>query len=133
MYYFAYGSNLSKKQMSQCCPQSKPYCSATLPNYQIVFSGYSRVWHGGVATVKLVRGKKVPGAVYEVSEECQRRLDKFEGHPDSYLRTNIRVFDEDGQVIDAFTYIKAGAISESTASADYLAVIRQGYRDWALA
>ena len=37
MYYFAYGTNLSKKQMRQNCPESKPSFPATLPNYKLVF------------------------------------------------------------------------------------------------
>ena len=42
MYYFAYGSNLSKKQMLARCPDSKAMFSATLPNYQLLFAGWSR-------------------------------------------------------------------------------------------
>ena len=68
MYYFAYGSNLSKKQMSERCPDSKPMFIATLPNHQMVFAGWSRKWRGGVASLKTFRGAKVPGAIYEVTE-----------------------------------------------------------------
>lgn len=129
MYYFAYGSNLSKKQMSERCPDSKPMFIATLPNYRMVFAGWSRKWRGAVASLKTFRGAKVPGAIYEVTEECLRRLDKYEA---GYNRVKVTVFDEDGEPVEAITYIKAGQIEETPPSKDYLAVIQQGYRDWSL-
>ena len=129
MYYFAYGSNLSKKQMQTRCPDGKAMFSATLPNYQLLFTGWSRVWRGGVANIKGFRGRKVLGAIYEITEQCLRRLDKYET---GYQRFNVTVFDEDGQQIEAVTYIKAGQIEETSPSKEYLAVIRQGYRDWGL-
>lgn len=129
MYYFAYGSNLSKKQMAERCPDSKPVFSATLPNYQMVFTGWSRQWRGGVASIKTFRGAKVPGAIYEVTEECWRRLDRYEA---GYTRFNVTVFDEDSTPVAAVTYIKAGQIEETPPSREYLAVMRQGYRDWGL-
>lgn len=132
MYYFAYASNLSKKQMKERCPDSKPMFVATLPNYKLVFAGWSRHWRGGVATIKHFRGEKVLGAIYEVSERDLRRLDKYEGYPDSYNRLDVTVFDEDGKPVKAVTYIKSGQLEETPPSREYLAIIQQGYRDWGL-
>ena len=69
----------------------------------------------------------VPGATYEVTEECLRRLDKYEA---GYNRLNVTVFDEHGQPIQAITYVKSGQLEETLSSKEYLAVIQQGYRDW---
>ena len=77
MYYFAYASNLNKKQMQERAPESKPMFVVTLPNYKLVFSGWSRRWRGGYATIMLSRGDKVLGAVYEVSDRDLRRLDGY--------------------------------------------------------
>ncbi len=132
MYYFAYASNLNRKQMLEHCSDSKPWLVATLPNYQLVFAGWSRQWHGGYATIKLSRGDKVIGAVYEVSERDLRRLDKYEGYPGNYDRMNVTVFGEVGEPIEATTYIKSGQLEETQPSKEYLAVIQQGYRDWEL-
>ena len=132
MYYFAYGSNLNKKQMSERCPDSKPKLIATLPNYKLVFVGWSRKWRGGVATIKRFGGGKVPGAVYEVSELCLQRLDKFE---EGYSRLNVTVFSEDGEAVEAveaITYIKSGQLEETSPSREYVSVIQQGYRDWGI-
>jgi gamma-glutamylcyclotransferase (GGCT)/AIG2-like uncharacterized protein YtfP len=100
---------------------------ATLPNYKLVFTGWSRTWHGGVATIKPFRGEKVHGAIYEVSEACLRQLDKYEV---GYTRFNVTVFDEDNQPVSAVTYVKSGQLEESLPSKEYAAIIRQGYRDW---
>ena len=132
MYYFAYASNLNKKQMMERCPDSKPKFVATLPNYKLVFAGWSRQWRGGVASIKPFRGERVRGAIYEISEQCLRRLDKYEGYPDAYTHLNVTVFDEDNEPIQAVTFIKSGQSDDTQPSKDYLAVIQQGYRDWRL-
>lgn len=132
MYYFAYASNLNKKQMRERAPDSKPMFVATLPNYKLVFAGWSRRWRGGYATIMLSRGDKVLGAIYEVSERDLRRLDSYEDCPRSYNRINVTVFDEDHNPVEAMTYIKAGRLEETQPSQEYLAVIQQGYRDWEL-
>jgi len=129
MNYFAYASNLSKKQMQERCPESKPKFIATLPNYKLVFTGWSRNWKGGVATIKPFRGEKVHGAIYEVSETCLRQLDKYEV---GYTRLNINIFDEDNEPHQAVTYIKSGQLEESLPSKEYATIIRQGYRDWGI-
>ena len=130
MYYFAYGSNLNRKQMQERCPDSKPMFIATLPNYKLVFVGWSRKWRGGVASIKPFRGEKVLGAIYDISEECLRHLDRCEGYPNIYNRVKVTVFDEDGEPIEAVTYIRAAQSEETQPSKEYLAVIQQGYRDW---
>ena len=132
MYFFAYASNLNKKQMLERCPDSKPVFIATLPNYKLVFVGWSRQWRGGVASIKSFRGERVRGAVYQISEQCLRRLDRYEGHPHDYTRFKVTVFDEDSEAIEAITYIKVGQLDDSQPSKEYLAIIQQGYRDWRL-
>lgn len=133
MYYFAYGTNLNKKQMLERCPDSKPMFIATLPNYKLIFAGWSRQWRGGVISIKPFRGERVPGGIYEISDRDLRRLDKHEGYPDNYNRLNITVFDEDGEPIEAVTYIKSQQSEETAPSREYLSVIQQGYRDWRIA
>ena len=127
MYYFAYASNLNQKQMRERCPDSEPMFTATLPNYKLVFLGWSRERRGGKASIRLFRGEKVLGAIYDVSEQCLRQLDKYES---SYDRLKVTVFNEDGEPIQAITYIKASQSEETRPSPEYLSVIQQGYRDW---
>jgi len=130
VYYFAYGCNLSKKQMKECCPDSKPMFVASLRNYKLVFVGWFRQWRGGVASIKPLRGEKVLGAVYEISERDLRQLDKYEGYPDNYTRVKVTVVDEFGNQIEAVTYVKIGQLEETQPSREYLSAIQQGYKDW---
>ena len=132
MYYFAYGTNLNRKQMLERCPDSKPKFTVTLHNYKLVFVGWSRQWRGGVASIKPFRGERVIGAIYEISERDFRRLDKYEGYPSAYDRLNVKVTSQDGELIEAITYVKAGQAEETQPSPDYLSIIQQGCRDWGI-
>jgi cation transport regulator ChaC len=132
MYYFAYGSNLSRRQMLERCPDCQPRFAATLHNYKLVFAGWSRLWRGGTASIKPFRGEKVLGAIYEISDRDLRRLDKYEGYPDTYDRLKITVYRETGEPVEAITYIKLSQSEETKPSPEYLAVLQQGYRDWEL-
>ena len=132
MYYFAYASNLSRSQMLERCPDSQPKFVASLPNHKLIFAGWSRKWHGGVAGIKPYKGEKVIGAIYEISERCLRSLDKYEGYPTTYNRKNIIVFTEFGDPVEAITYVKVEQSVETQPSQEYLATIQQGYKDWEL-
>ncbi len=132
MNYFAYASNMNKKLMKERCPASKPRFPAVLPNHKLVFAGWSRQWRGGYATIKRVTGAKVRGAVYEISDDCLRRLDKIEGYPGAYDRQTFTVFTEDNEPVEAVVYFKPGQLEEALPSKEYAAVIQQGYRDWGL-
>lgn len=130
MYYFAYASNLNRKQMTERCPEAVPKFSADLPNYKLVFTGYSRLRAGATATIAGAKGSVVKGAVYELSEAGLLKLDKHEGVPAVYRRHNVIVYTESGLRIEAVTYIKVRQEDEDKPSAQYVAIIRQGYSDW---
>jgi gamma-glutamylcyclotransferase (GGCT)/AIG2-like uncharacterized protein YtfP len=132
MNYFTYGSNLNKRQMLERCPDSKAKFIATLHNYKLIFVGWSRQWRGGVASVKPFRGERALGAIYEVSDTDLKRLDKYEGYPDDYNRASVTVVDEDGEAVEAITYIRVRQSEETRPSREYLAILEQGYRDWGI-
>jgi gamma-glutamylcyclotransferase len=132
MKYFAYGSNLSLRQMRERCPQARRLCSARLPNWTLLFTGGSRSQSGGTATIRLQQGQQVLGGVYEIDAACLRSLDTHEGYPSVYDRMNVIVFNDLGDAIEAVTYFKKGRAVEAAPSQSYLAIIREGYRDWGL-
>jgi len=132
MDYFAYGSNLSKKQMLERCPSAKPGFSAVLPNYKLIFTGWSRTLKGATATLKPMRGERVSGGVWQMEERDLQRLDRYEGYPTEYNRFNVLVITDDGEGVKAFTYIKNRPGDEGKPSPEYLATIRQGYKDWGI-
>ena len=94
MDYFAFASNLNRKQMSERAPSAKPRFSAILPNYKLIFSGWSRKWRGAVASIQQSHGDKVMGGIYEISEQDLAHLSEFEG-PD-YTTTRVVVFPDTG-------------------------------------
>lgn len=130
MYYFAYGTNLNKKQMRERCPGGKPKFSVVLPNYKLIFTGWSRQWKGGTASIKPFKGEKVLGAVYEMSESDSKKLDRFQDYPSTYNRLKVTVWTDDGDPVEAVTYIKNEQSPETKPSPEYLATIQQGYKDW---
>lgn len=132
MKYFAYGSNLSVRQMQRLCPQAKRLYSARLPNWTLIFTGGSRTTGGGTATIRLQNGEQVLGGVYEIDAACLRALDRYEEYPTEYDRMNVIVFNDLGDAVEAVTYYRKGRHSESAPSREHLAAIREGYRDWGL-
>jgi gamma-glutamylcyclotransferase (GGCT)/AIG2-like uncharacterized protein YtfP len=130
--YFAHSENLNKKLMKERAPDSAPKLTAVLPNYRLVFMGWSRQWKGGTATIRATGGQKVEGGVYAISDRDLRRLDNLEGYPGQTNRINVTVFTEAGQAIKAVTYIRIAQSEETKPSPEYLNVIKQGYRDWGI-
>ena len=131
LYYFAYASNLAKKQMVQRCPEAKPKFPAYLPGHKLVFTGWLRQWHGGTATVKRVQGERVAGAVWEITAKDLQVLDRHEGYNEGMSeRRNVLVVSEDDLWLEAVTYVKKDQSPEGKPSAEYVATIQQGYRDW---
>ena len=130
MYYFAFSSNLNRKQMSERTPSAKPRFSATLPNYKLIFSGWSRSWRGAVASIQQSRGDKVMGGIYEISEQDLAHLVQFEG-PD-YTKVKVMVFRDTGEAVETVTFTRKRQGEEGKPSPEYMAVIKQGYIDWDL-
>ena len=133
MYYFAYASNLSRKQMAERCPAAKPRMIAKLPHYKLVFVGWSRKWRGGYATLRQSTGNVVAGALYEISERDLRLLDKHEDYPMTYDHLKVKVVTEDDDFVEAVTYIRNDQAEETKPSPEYLTIIMEGYRDWNIA
>jgi gamma-glutamylcyclotransferase len=130
--YFAYGAALSRKYMTERCPECKPKVSATLAHFQLVFTGWSRVSHGGTAALKPFRGARVKGGVYEVPDGALKKLDVAEGFPGQNTKQTVMVNTETGESLTCFTYVPAHPAEETKPAPEYLAHLQQGYRDWGL-
>jgi hypothetical protein len=132
MYYFAYGSELDRQHMRSICPAAKPHLSADLPHYRLVFSGWSRQWRGSTASLQASSGDRVKGGLYEISEQDLARLDKNAGAPAAGTRLNVRVFPDTGPAVDAVTHVNVRGAEAGKPSAEYMALIKQGYHQWGL-
>lgn len=102
-YYFSYGSNLNIHQMSKRCPAARPVVTGVIKDYRLEFNGNFR--GNGVLTIKPKKGAVVHGALWEVTRECWRSLDRYEGYPSLYRREVLDVHTESGEVVQAVVYI----------------------------
>lgn len=79
MLYFAYGSNMDPDQMAVRCPGAAAQGPARLPDHGLAFARESLLWGGGVATVEPAPGEEVWGVLWEIGEDDEAALDRYEG------------------------------------------------------
>ncbi len=125
--YLAYGSNLNLEQMAYRCPDAAVIGSTVLPDYRLVFRGGR---HSGVATIEMKRGSSVPALLWEITEKCEKALDRYEGYPHLYRKKRLLV-DLDGYELVAMAYIMNEGPPLAMPDAYYYATILEGYRDCA--
>lgn len=120
MIYIAYGSNMNLEQMSKRCPNAKPIGKYLLKDYKLEF------W--GVANIIKCKGETTPVVLWEITDECERSLDRYEGYPrlyrKEYIKLNINGKEQKGMVY----VMNYGKIS--VPSTYYYNVIEQGYKDF---
>ena len=102
-FYLAYGSNLNVKQMQFRCPDARIVGTAEIPNYQLLFKGSKT---GSYLTIEPKQGCTVPAAVWSVSERDELALDRYEGYPHFYYKTELELpLAETRKKLTAFVYI----------------------------
>ncbi len=71
--YFAYGSNMCRRQMDRRCPDHRVIGKGTLSGYRWIISarGYANIIKSPLDAVY--------GLVYEISDSDERFLDRYEG------------------------------------------------------
>lgn len=87
-YYIAYGSNLNLPQMRMRCPGAKILGTADLKGWELLFKGSKS---GSYLTIEKCDGGSVPVALWEVTEQDERALDRYEGFPSFYYKKDIKV------------------------------------------
>jgi cation transport regulator ChaC len=101
--YFAYASCMNQESLTRSGVQATYLGTATLHDYHLDFTRYSRKSRGGVADIVPRRASVVVGVLYRVSDF--RALDKREGAPRTYRRRKVRIFFHEGQDwLDVWTY-----------------------------
>ena len=123
--YIAYGSNLNIRQMEQRCLTAKYYGKGMLKGYELLFKGHP---NNAFLTVAPKKGSSVPVVVWEIEEEDEKSLDRYEGYPVLYYKEYIPVELEGGKVIEAMAYIMTdlrGGLNRP--SRYYLEAVAEGY------
>ncbi|KAI5899563.1 uncharacterized protein SCHCODRAFT_02605488 [Schizophyllum commune H4-8] len=82
---FGYGSNLWHEQMDERCPDHKFLGIGILRDWRWILNAR------GYANIVPSPGEAVYGALYELSQDDEARLDIYEGVPESYEKQHLSV------------------------------------------
>jgi gamma-glutamylcyclotransferase len=128
VFYFAYGSNLNRRQMHDRCPEATVMARAVLHDHLLIFGGFSRRWNGPVASITRAEGSAVPGLLYRIGKRDAKRLDLYEGCPHAYRRIVRPVWDARGRQRRALLYVQPAEDFEPLAPArKYFRVLERAY------
>ena len=120
-YYFGYGSNLSKKQMSIRCPESSYYSSGKLLGYSWLIN------IRGYASIKISKNDMVLGEVFKLSQKDEEYLDIYESVDEGmYIKSILNIETSHGP-IDCLVYI-ASDNTEGKAQDEYIDRINSGIK-----
>ena len=81
MLYFAYGSNLHHFQMKRRCKDSVFIKRINLKNFKLTFRSKYRA-----ADIEPKKNSVVPGGLYEISKNDEKKLDYYERFPIIYTK-----------------------------------------------
>ncbi len=119
MLYFAYGSNLNRKQIKRRCKNSRFISCHILKNYQLVFrSKY------GAADIQRKKGSSVLGAIYDINKADEKKLDVYEEFPKVYVKKYFKILGK-----KVMFYYMSNKTKQTEPSRRYLNSIIQGYKD----
>ncbi len=104
-YYFAYGSNMQRKRLEDRVGKVVFIGKARLEDYELDFSKKSKDGSGKANITEKVNSI-VEGAIFQLSVDQLKMLDKFEGYPTHYLRQKIKVQrTKDDRIFSVHVYI----------------------------
>lgn len=131
-YYIAYGSNLNIPQMRWRCPDARIIGTGSIEGYELLFKGSMT---GSYLTIEQAEGGSVPVTVWEVSADDEKALDRYEGYPRFYYKTDMKITVKGirtgkTRVRDAFVYIMHEENAPGIPTRAYLQTCLEGYRSF---
>ena len=122
MLYFAYGSNLHHKQMKRRCKNSIFLKNINLKDFKLTFRSKYRA-----ADIEYKKRSIVPGGLYEISKNDEKKLDVYEDYPTLYKKYYFYYY---GKKVMTYTMVKKSPFKFPTER--YLNVVKRGYKDCGL-
>ena len=119
MLYFAYGSNLNHLQMKRRCKDSIFIKKANLKNFRLTFRSKYRA-----ADIEKKNKSIVPGALFEISKNDEKKLDIYEDFPIIYKKYYFNYY---GKKVMTYTMVKKTIFRYPTKR--YLNIVKKGYSD----
>lgn len=118
MKYFSYGMNTNLGSMAMRCPKAVSLGAATLPHYAFEFKSF--------ATVTPDMDNQVEGVLWEITDDCEKSLDRLEGYPTYYGKINVWV-EYEGEMIPCMTYLMYPEEEYNYPSNSYVTMLEEGY------
>ena len=125
MYYFAYGSNLWRKQMASRCPENILIGNGRLERWRWIITTR------GYASIVSSESDHVLGTVYELTKADEHNLDRFEGVAKNAYRKEIFQVDMNGAKLNCLVYIDQ-VVKEGYPKDEYIIRINAGIQDASL-
>ena len=119
MLYFAYGSNLNHFQMKKRCKDSVFLKKINLKDFKLTFRSKYRA-----ADIEYKKGSLVPGGLYEISKNDEKKLDVYEDYPNLYKKYYFNY-----QSKKIMTYMMVEKSLFKFPSKRYLNIVQKGYKD----
>ena len=119
MFYFAYGSNLNHFQMKRRCKDSIFLKKINLKDFRLTFRSKYKA-----ADIEYKKGSLVPGGLFEISKNDEKKLDVYEDYPILYKKFYFKYYDKR---IMTYTMVKKTSFMFPTKR--YLDVVTRGYKD----
>ena len=122
MLYFAYGSNLHHFQMKRRCKDSIFLKKINLKDFRLTFRSKYRA-----ADIEPKRNSLVPGGLFEISKNDEKKLDVYEDFPILYKKYYFHYYKK-----KVMTYVMTKKTIFQYPTEKYLNTIKQGYKDCGL-
>ena len=119
MLYFAYGSNLNHFQMKRRCKDSIYIKKINLRDFNLTFRSKYRA-----ADIERKKNSIVPGALFEISKNDERKLDVYEDYPVLYKKYYFYYYGK-----KVMTYLMVEKTPFMFPTERYLNVVKKGYKD----
>jgi len=122
MYYFAYGSNLWRKQMVKRCPEHREISIGRLEGWRWIITV------NGYASIVLSEDDYVLGKVYQLSNADVSSLDRSEGVAQGCYCKEIISVEVDGGELKCLVYVDP-VMMEGKPKNEYIDRINMGIMD----
>lgn len=120
MLYFAYGMNTNSYEMALRCPTAISLGSAFLLDAEFRFAGH--------ADIVACDNGVVDGVLWDITDDDLKSLDKLEGFPYYYDRTEFEV-EHEGETVQAVAYFMNPGNNDAEPTTHYLEMLLEGYAE----
>lgn len=124
-YYFAYGSNLSLRQMKQRCQSATLIGTGFINDYSLDFK--TAFGNHAFATIQEKLGAQVPVAIYQIQPDDEHSLDRYEGVSGGHYYKAILTAHFNGEPVNGLVYLMRKQATKKIPNPSYIAIIKEGY------